>query len=74
MMKGGKTKVMVTHVPRLLPLASIHPCVAFPHYSYPCTMACGLEPSPTTPLRSTIILHDTCYLTDVPWTCHALRG
>ena len=43
MKKGGKKKVGVTHVPRLLPSTSIHPCVGFPHHNYPCTMVCGLE-------------------------------
>ena len=73
MKKGGKTKVGVAHVPQLIPPTSIHPCVGFPHYSYPCTKVCGLEP-PTTPLCFTIISHDTYHLTAVPWTCYSLGG
>lgn len=42
-MKGGKTKVRVTHVPQLLPPTSVHPCVDLPHCSYSCTMACSSE-------------------------------
>ena len=45
MKKGGKTKVKVTHVPWFLPPTFIHPSVGFPYFSYPCTVACDLEPS-----------------------------
>ena len=74
MKKGGKTKAWVTHVPRLLPPTSMHPSVCFPHRNYPCTMACGLEPSLEAPLHSIIISHDTSHMTNVLWTCHSLRG
>ena len=74
MKKGGKTKVEVTHVPLFLPPTSIHQSMGLPHHRYLCTMACGLEPSPDTPLPSIIISHDTNHITDVPWTCHSLRG
>ena len=71
MKKGGKTKVEVTHVPQLLPSTFVHPSVGFPYHNYPCTVACGLEPSPDAPLHSIIISHATCNLMDVPWTCHS---
>ena len=73
MKKGGKTKAKVTHVPQFLPPTFIYPSVGFPYYSYPCTMACGLEPSPNAPLCSIIISHETYHLMDVTWTYHSLR-